>query len=307
MKIYIDDKQLKTKNYELIKANFPNINFTNQIEDSYDANAIIVFPEYVTKVKLEKYSNLQWIQLYTAGFNSIDLDYLEMRKIELSNARGVYSKTIAEDVIAKILTFNRNIRGYSDNMQKALWQPLKSEFELVGSTVGIIGTGSIGTEIAKRLKAFETTIIGYRRTKHEEMFFDDIYTGQVGLETLLTLSDYVILALPLNDESFHLINFDKLKLMKRTALLINISRGEIINQDDLIKALSMNLIRGAALDVTTPEPLPQDSPLWHLPNAFITPHNAVSSPYLIKRLINFIMQNIKAFVGKKQVTNRVHK
>lgn len=307
MKIYLDDKLIKSKNVDKIKANFPNLIFTNQVEDSYDAEVIIVFPEYVTEENISKYHNLQWIQLYTAGFNTINLDYIQKRKIKLTNAKGVYSKTIAEDVVAKILAINRNIRIYYDNMKEGVWKPEKSEFELIGTTIGIIGTGSIGIEIAKRLKAFETKIIGYRRSQEIEPYFDEIYTEEEGLNTLLRISDYIILALPLNEKTYHLIDMKKFKMMKRTSVLINIARGEIINQDDLIEALDLQLIRGAALDVTTPEPLPKDNRLWKFSNVLITPHNAVSSPLMTERLVSLIIKNIANFVNNQEVINHVQK
>ena len=307
MKIYIDDRQIKNLNFKKITDKLTTINFTNKLEESYDADAIVVFPDFVTEENLNKYSNLKWIQLFTAGFNTIDLDFVKSRDIYLTNAKGVYSKTIAEDVVTKILAINRNVRKYFENMKLGLWQPQKSEYELTGATVGIIGTGSIGGEIAKRLKAFETKIIGHRRKKEDEPYFDEIYIGEDGLNKLIKESDYLILALPLNESSYHLIDESKFKLMKKNVVLVNIARGEVINQDALIKALENKTIRGAALDVTVPEPLPKDNKLWQMENVLITPHNAVSSPYLIDRLVSFIIENIENYVYNNNVINHVRK
>lgn len=305
MKIYIDDRQIK-KDFEKIKGLFPQVKITNDLEDGYDAEGIVVFPDYVKEENLQKYPNLKWVQLFTAGFDTLNLDYLKDKGILLTNARGVYSKTIAEDVITKILALNRNVRGYYENMKKGKWELLKNEYEITGATVGIIGTGSIGMEIAKRLKAFETLIVGYRRKFFEVPYFDKIFVGDEGLNRLLQVSDYVIIAIPLSPETFHLIDKEKLALMKETALLINIARGDIIKQEDLINALLAKKIRGAGLDVTTPEPLPEDNLLWQMDNVIITPHNSVSSPLLKGRLVELVIENIGNYVYNKDMLNIVN-
>lgn len=305
MKIYVDSSGLKSR-YEKIIEKYKGYEITNNIEDSYDASGIIVYPNFVIKENIDKYPNLKWIQLFSAGFNTIDLDYLKERNIILTNARDVYNKPIAEDVITKILAINRNVKKYYDNMEHCSWTRYNNEFELTGSTVGIIGVGSIGTEIAKRLKGFEVKIIGYRKNPIPEMYFDEIYTGETGLNHLLSVSDYVIIAVPLNKDTYNLINLEKIKLMKKDALLINIARGEIINQDDLIYALENKMIRGAGLDVTTPEPLPADNKLWKMDNVFITPHNSFSSPYTLDRLLDLVLVNIGHFYNNEKLVNIVN-
>ncbi len=304
VKIYIDSSILKSR-FNIIAEAYSNHEITDKVDESFDALGIIVYPNYVIKENIEKYKNLKWIQIFSAGFNTIDLDYLRENNIVLTNAKDVYNKPIAEDVITKILTFNRNVNKYYENMKTSLWKRYNNEYELTSSTVGIIGVGSIGLEIAKRLKGFETKIIGYRRKPNKEEYFDEIFTGEEGLNKLLKESDYVVIALPLNKETYGMINLEKLKLMKKESLLINIARGEIVNQDDLIYALENNLIRGAALDVLVSEPLPIDNKLWKMDNVFITPHNSFSSPYTINRLVDLLINNIKRFVNDEKLLNIV--
>ncbi len=304
MKIYIDSSVLKDR-YHKIKESFPNVTITDVVEDSFDCDAIMVYPNYVVKENIDKYNNLVWIQVFTAGYNTIDLEYIKSRNIILTNGKDIYSIPIAEDVITKILTINRNVGKYLEAMKTKSWGWLNSEYELTNSTVGIVGVGSIGKEIAKRLKAFNVNIVGYRRQNKSEEYFDQIFYGKDGLDSLLKISDYVILALPLNDESYHLINLNKIRLMKKSALLINIARGEVIKQDDLIYALQNHYIRGAALDVVYPEPLPQDSPLWSLDNVFLTPHNSFSSPYTMDRLMRFLIENLENYERGKELQNIV--
>jgi phosphoglycerate dehydrogenase-like enzyme len=298
MKLYIDPKGVNETNYQRIVSKFKDVEIIKEVEKSYDVEAMVVFPNYVTKENLDKYPHLKWIQLFTAGFNTIDLEMVKNRDISLTNAKGVYSKTIAEDVLTKILAINRNVKYYYDNMRTGTWKSKQTEFELTASTVGIIGVGSIAKEIAKRIRAFETKVIGYRRHNTPEEYFDEIYVGDEGLANLLKQSDYIILALPLNEDSLNLIDESKFKLMKKDAVLINIARGEVLDQEALIQALENKQIRGAGLDVTVPEPLPVDNKLWGFDNVLITPHNSVSSPLLARRLTNFIIENIENYLNK---------
>lgn len=296
MKIYVDyttTTSLNKEGFFKLKNEFKSINWTGNIEDSYDADFIMVKPSYCTNETLDKYKNLKWIQLLTAGFDNIDLQYLKSRKIELSNANDVYSIAIAEDIISKILYINKHMKYYEDNRTNKIWQQKDVNYEIFGSTIGIIGVGSIGIETAKRLKAFNTKILGYRRRSEKEEYIDEIYTDKVGLEHILKVSDYIILAVPLNDDTYHLINKDTLALMKSSAVLINVARGEVVNQDDLEVALKANIIRAAALDVVTPEPLNETSKLWELDNVFLTPHSSNLSPYTVDRLVERLIINLK--------------
>jgi phosphoglycerate dehydrogenase-like enzyme len=305
MKIYIDKTRIKQKYFDEIVAKFNNVTLTNVIEDSYDCDAIVVGPEFVTSPNIAKYPKLKWIQLLTAGFNTIDLKMLKESNIVLTNAKGVYSITIAEDVFTKILMINRNVKHYLDNMKEGKWSPIHYEKEIWGSTVGVLGTGSIATEIAKRMKAFEAKVIGYNRSLNKEEYFDEVYSNIDGLKTVLSNSDYVIIALPLNEATNSLINYEMMSYMKSDAVLVNIARGEIVNQDDLIRVLKERKIRAAALDVTTPEPLPKESELWYLDNVYITPHNSPSSPYLTSRLLGLINKNLELYINNQPLTNKV--
>lgn len=296
MKIYVDytnTNSLNKAGYLKLLSKFPNINWTDKQENSYDADVIIVRPSYCNNETLNKYNNLKWIQLITSGFDNIDLNYLKNRNIELSNANDVFSIAIAEDVISKILYINKQMKFYEANRKTKTWETKEVLHEIYGSTIGIIGVGSIGIETAKRLKAFNTKILGYRRRNEAEAYFDQIYTDKKGLNHLLKVSDYIVLAIPLNDATYHLINKETLALMKKSAVLINVARGEVVNQEDLIITLENNGIRGVALDVTTPEPLNKDSRLWDLDNVYLSPHSSNLSPYTVDRLVNRLILNLK--------------
>ena len=187
------------------------------------------------------------------------------------------------------------------SMKEGLWEPIYDEPELMGSHVLIVGVGSIGKTLAKRLKAFDVTITGYRRSPKNEINFDHIITSNEALEKALTSADYVILALPLNQHTKGFFDKRKFDLMKRSALLINVARGQVIVQEDLIQALLNKEIRGAGLDVVYPEPLPKDHILWSLENVYITPHNASSSPYTQQRIYQMVKSNLERYIRNEPV------
>ena len=305
MKIFIDKKAFKIENFDRIANQLKVHEIITEVEKGYDSEIIIVEPSYCIRENLEKYKNLKWIQSLRAGFDTVDLDYIRERNIVFTNAKDVYSISIAEDVIAKILVLNRNVKTYIKNMENEEWLPNFNEPEIYNSTVGIIGMGSIAKEIAKRIKAFNTTVLGYRRTNKEEEYFDQILTGEDGLNQLLKVSDYVILTVPLNNGTKHMINKEKLDLMKPSALLINIARGAVVVQEYLITALKEKTIRGAGLDVVMPEPLPKGNELWSLDNVYLTPHCSPASPHINTRLTDLILENLRRYLENKELLHIV--
>ena len=304
MKIFLEIGTLKIENYHALVERFKDIEFTIN-PGIYDVDAVICNPGFVAYENLDLYPNVRWIHLLSAGFNTVDLDYVKSRGILMTNAKDVFSIQIAEDVFAKILYFNRNLETYVENKKTGLWKHERVLYEIAHSTVGIIGTGSIGTEIAKRMKSFDTRILGYRRKKEDNPYFDHIYHDQNGLETIYKESDYIIVAIPLSKETYQMIGARAFSQMKKTALIINIARGEVIDQEAMINALSNHQIRGAGLDVTVPEPLPKDCPLWSMRQVLITPHNASASPYVNQRLMNSVVSTIENYINHLPFDNKI--
>lgn len=298
MKVYIDSKFIVQADFKSMIERFPSLVFVDTIEGNEDIEvAMIPWPSFITQDNLSKLPNLKWIQLLSAGYDGTDFSLLRKHNIIYTNAKDIYHISIAEDVITKILVLNRNYRIYLDNMKQGIWKPIRREPELYGSIVGILGTGSIGKEVAKRVKAFDTHVIGYRKTNQPEIYFDEIVTSQEGLEYLLKKSDYVIVTLPLNENTEHFLSKEKLELMKNDAVLINIARGKIIDQDALTDLLKNNKLRGAGLDVTNPEPLPKNHDLWKMNNVIITPHNSSSSHRLMSRLTDLMSENLSKYIS----------
>ena len=299
MKVYVDKKMMGRLNYPKLLDEFKFVDFVESVDD-YEIEVMVIMNSTIKNINVENYKNLKWVQLLMAGYDNVDIDKFKKNNILVSNARDIFSISIAEDVFSKILYFNRNTKYYLEGMVNKSWQPIPKEPEIFNSNVLILGSGSIGQEVAKRMKAFGAKkIVGYKRTLEKVEYFDEIINQDKELDSALEKADYVIIALPLTKETYHMIDEHKLSLMKSSSVLINVARGDIIDQDALIKALKQKRIRGAGLDVTSPEPLPKDNELWQLENVFITPHNASSSPYMKERLYQLTRENLKIYLSGK--------
>ena len=305
MYVYVDAKLIGRTNYDSLVSRYSNIDFVTEPYPKDKIEIMFSMPKVLQEMDLEEYPKLKWIQHLMAGYDSLNVKEFNERGIIFSNAQDIFSKSIAEDVFAKILYFNRNIIYYIDSMKEAKWEPIREEPEITNSRVLIFGVGSIGKELAKRLKAFEAFVVGYRTQNINEENFDLIITEDSDLNIELTKADYVILALPLNNYTYQMFDAKKFDLMKKSSLFINIARGKIVNQNDLINALKTNKIRGAGLDVFDPEPLPKDSELWKLDNVYITPHNASSSPFMRDRLYEMIVMNLDLYLQNEEVKYQI--
>jgi len=301
MKIIIDKHF-----YEIACTAFPEIEFFKEIDECPEAEALIGEPMNFKPEILDKMPNLRWIQSFRTGYDSIDMEYLKNRKITFCNAKDIFSVPIAEDVVCKILMHNTNALKYIENQKTHIWDQRMKRVELCGQTIGIIGTGSIATEIAKRLQGFGVKIIGYKRNPVLTMaYFDEVYSGKKGLENLLSNSDYVVVTVDLNKDTYHMINKDNLKLMKQNASIINIARGSVINQEDLAQALKNNEISYAGLDVFEIEPLPENDQLWDMNNVYITPHVSGIVKNNKVKWMKLITMNIQSFIDNEQMANVV--
>lgn len=299
MTIYVNPRLIGRKNFETLEIEFPQVKFVTEINNTKEIEALICMPQVVKKMNMLDYPKLKWIQYLMAGYDGVDLDFLKNQGISFCNAQDIFSKSIAEDVFTKILYFNRHVSYYIESKANKIWEPIREEPELTGSTMLILGVGSIGKEVAKRAKGFEMNVIGYRSRNIQENNFDEIITEESDLNMAIQRADYVVLALPLTEKTKYMFNKSKLEMMKSDAILVNVARGKVVNQKDLIQVLKDKSIRGAALDVTDPEPLPKNNPLWSLDNVYLTPHNASSSPFMRDRLFKMIMMNLNNFLSDR--------
>mgnify|MGYP006067363887 CR=1 FL=1 len=240
---------------------------------------------------IKEFKNLRYIQLTSAGFDRVPMNYVKEHDIEIHNARGVYSIPMAEFAIAGVLQIYKQNRYFYENQKEHKWEKHRGLLELLEKKVCIVGCGSVGTECAKRFKAFGCSVIGVDIKPYQNELYDSMLPLD-SLDDALTKADVTILTLPLTEETCRFINTDRFKTMKNGAVLVNISRGAIIDTDALIAALNEHL-GGAVLDVFDEEPLHENSPLWDMRNVIITPHNSFVSEGNYARLLDVIMNNLE--------------
>ena len=274
----------------------------NYIEDT---DILISWGNFRLNELLPKAKRLKWVHTLSSGIEGMITPELTQSNIILTNSRGIHGIPVAEHVLAMILNFTRQITQAHDNKKNHLWQSIHVE-EIYEKSIAIIGLGSIGREIAKRSKSLGMKVLATKRTMTTELFVDKLYTTDQ-LPQLLSLADFVVVTLPLTPETKNLFTADMFAKMKPSAYFINVSRGAIVNEADLISALKSQTIRGAALDVFEQEPLDSDSPLWEIPNLFISPHIAAKSPYYIDRCLKLFIENLNKFLSNSQMLNIIDK
>ncbi len=240
---------------------------------------------------IRKFTNLRYVQLTSAGFDRVDVDYINAQGISLYNARGVYSVPMAEYAICGVLQLLKNTRFFDANQKKREWVKNRNVLELCGKNVCIVGCGNVGTECAKRFKAFGCNVFGVDLYPGQDDNYDIIYPLQ-DLKSALAGAFITVLTLPLTDESRHIINEDVLSSLPDGAILVNIARGGVVDTTALINALSTGKLGGAVLDVFEDEPLCADNPLWGMDNVIVTPHNSFVGDGNAQRLANVIMENL---------------
>ena len=238
---------------------------------------------------IEQFHSLKYIQLTSAGFDRVPMDYIKQHGIEIHNARGVYSIPMAEFAICGVLQLYKQSRFFNKNQSENKWEKHRELLELYGKTVLIVGCGSVGTECAKRFSAFGCNVLGVDLYPREDKNYNKMVTLDL-LDNAISDADIVVLTLPLTDETYHLFNDKRLKRLRKNAVLVNISRGAVIDTVALIESLPN--IGGAVLDVFEEEPLPLNSPLWNMENVIITPHNSFVGDGNRNRLNNMIISNL---------------
>jgi phosphoglycerate dehydrogenase-like enzyme len=270
------------------------------IEKVVGADAII---GYCSDELLAAGKDLKWIQLpYAGAERCLAVEAIHQRSLLLTNAQRIYGPEIAEHVIAVMLAFSRGLNVFMHQQAKAAWNPdaigqESSLWELSGKTMLIAGLGGIGTEVARRAHALGMTVTATRASSREGPDFVSYVGLSDELQELAAKADVVVNSLPLTPKTTDLFNAAFFSAMKPTAYFINVGRGKSVVTDDLVFALGDGQIAGAGLDVTEPEPLPSDHPLWIQPNVIITPHISAGSDLRSKRLWIVMRENLRRYVA----------
>lgn len=266
-----------------------------------DASIILTNKVVLNKDNLKNAEKLEIICETATGFNNIDVEYAKSKNIAVTNVAGYSTPTVAQHTFATILHLYDKI-GYYDEFVKSgeysksgMFTNLDRPFnDIEGKTWGIIGLGNIGKKVAKIAEAFGAKVVYYSTSGKN----NNLEYKRVELDELLSESDIISIHSPLNKNTQGLFNYDNLKKMKKTSVLINMGRGPIVVEEDLAKAIDENIISGAALDVFSVEPMPENSPLLKIKNKekiVMTPHIAWASIEARERLFNDLIENIKAF------------
>lgn len=283
---YADTLQTQLSEYEVSLAKTP-ARKTELLQEATIATGYTIDQELV-----DKSETLSLFICTFAGTGHLPVDSLKANDVAIQNASGVHGPNIAEQVLGYILTFVRQLDRAWRQKQQAEWNHYQAG-ELKGSTATVIGLGPIGQTIVDRLNAFGVSTIGVRYTPSKGGPADKIIGfDEVDLNDALVRTDHLVLACPLTETTEGLIDEEALQLLPTDATVTNIARGEVIDTDALVDALQTNKLRGAALDVTDPEPLPSESPLWGLQNCQITPHNAGHTPNYWNRCADIVSKAI---------------
>lgn len=242
---------------------------------------------------IEKFTSLRYIQLFMAGFEHIPMDYIREKGIEFHNARDVYSVPIAEFGIGGVLALYKKFREFDREQSARQWNLRRVMPELTDKNILIVGAGSIGGAFAKRFQGFDCHVTGLARTEGRRPYFDEIRPMEA-LDECLAAADIVVMCLPNNVQTRHVMDRERFGKMNPGAIFVNIARGALADEAALTEALESGRLGGAVLDVFEVEPLPADSPLWDMENVIVRPHTSFGGEYNQRRLFQVMNRNLTA-------------
>lgn len=291
-------KKLEELGYDIIVEDENNVVYSNELSE---IEVLVCYNPFDT-LDISKMKNLKWIQLSSAGIDQLPINYTKGTDIIVSNNKGGYSIPMGEWVVLKILEMLKHSAKLYDNQNKKIWKMDTKILELCGKTVGFIGTGNIAQQSAKRLQGFEVKTLGVNTKGNDVEYFDKCFSI-MKIDEMLNLCDIVILTIPYTEETYHLINSERISHMKTGAYFINVARGLIVDENALIEALQNGKIVGASLDVVEKEPLSDQSPLWEMENVIITPHNSWISEKKNDRRYELIYENMKSYIEGRELRN----
>lgn len=294
---------LKSHLVQPMKEAFPQLEICDEIHE--DAQILVADSPQCTEELLSQLPQLKFIQATRAGYEEADLDYMRKQDIRFCNAKGLFSVPVAEDIVSKVLIYSLNTLQYVQQQKDKEFKTIRERNCLNRMCIGFLGTGSLALEAAKRLKGFDSRIIGYKRSYIESLpNFDALYYGDQ-LSEFLSQCDILVLTVDLNEHTYHMINAETLAMMKPQSAIINVARGAVIDDQALIDCLNSGHIRFAGLDVFDPEPLPVDSPYWDMKQVYITPHASWTSKDNRDNLFKMVRDNVQNYLEGKALFNQV--
>jgi len=280
-----------------------------QQEKAAEVEVALGFPGELELDLLLESDRLTWIQTLSAGVDRIvrspHAEELSSKGVILTNMSGLHRDVIAEHAMAFILNFNRRFHHYRDQQKQQEWNRLEMGYA-TDNMITILGVGSIGRELAARAKAFGMEVTGVKRDPSTGLKYVDHVHPPAEIEEAVAASDYVVSTLPLTSATENMIDAGVFAAMPEKSYFINVGRGDVVVEEDLLKALDDGEIAGAGLDVFREEPLPEDSPFYERGNVIVTPHVAGSFPDYYKRAFEILLENLRRYRTGEEMMNRVN-
>ncbi|MDA5560804.1 NAD(P)-dependent oxidoreductase [Exiguobacterium sp. MMG028] len=300
MKIWVTGMHLSLDQREQLEKLGHEITMLQRESDIIECDVseveALVCQNVFTYRTLNEFPRLQVVQAVSAGLDRLPIEQLKERDIRVYNAGDTYAVPMAEWVVWQLLDFMKYGAAFREKQQNRHWEKERRLLELSGKTVTILGVGNVSEAIAKRLRAFDMHLIGVGH-REKEVPFVDRYVLMDSLYDVLRVSDVIILALPLTDDTYHLINQDALAVMKEDSILMNVARGAVIDEEALVKSLHDGKFFGVALDVFETEPIQSDHPLYEFEWVNLTPHNSYVSDQVNNRLFQNVYKNLQQYTN----------
>ncbi|MCF3943605.1 D-2-hydroxyacid dehydrogenase [Oceanobacillus alkalisoli] len=304
--------KISSKHQKKLTETFPNQQFVfgeqpADIEKQLDeAEVYVTYGNDVTEEFLAKAPNVKWIACLSAGVDGFPFEQLKERGILLTNARGIHKTQMAEYAIAMLLQVYRNAKTIIENERHSEWDKGVRIREITGKTLLILGTGAIGSETARLAKAFHMNVIGVSRSGKATEHFDEVYRA-TELMRALPQADLIVSVLPSTAETKQILTYNHFKAMRESAVFLNMGRGDVLIEDDLLRAVREEEIDHAVLDVFEEEPLPKEHGFWKEKNITITPHLSGLSPEYVKRALEIFHKNLAVYENKNgELINKIN-
>ncbi|MCF6139336.1 D-2-hydroxyacid dehydrogenase [Pseudalkalibacillus berkeleyi] len=307
----VSSAKIRSRIQETLLKDYPNINFQfcKNIDEAEEylpkAEVLLTYGEDLTSEMIQKASKLQWIHVLSAGLDKMPAKSIADRDILVTNARGIHQIPMGEYTIAMMLQVVRSLAEIRQNQADKVWSRRIPMNELHGKTIGVLGAGAIGSEIARLAKAFNMKTIGMNRSGRSVEYFDEVVMME-DLNDILDRVDFLVSVLPKTIETESLLKKEHFEKMQEHAVFINIGRGTTVDQEGLIEAMNEKQIAHAVLDVMVEEPLPTDSTLWEMKNVTITPHISGVTPQYQDRAIEQFKRNLHVYqTGEGNYMNKI--
>jgi phosphoglycerate dehydrogenase-like enzyme len=293
-------EQLARRIRELEFAGAPSF---AELEPRFAEAEILICGDALTAAAVPRMPKLRWVQAYISATDGIRAALAGRDDVTVASARGLHGPQMAEMAVLHMLYLSRRVRALTRNQDAATWHKVPQRV-LETRTVGIVGIGAIGEALARVCKAFHMTVYGFSRTARPVAGIDRMFAREQLFAVAPDL-DFLVLVLPYSHETDRLVGSEVLRALKPSAVLVNLSRGRVVDEAALVAALQSGEIAGAGLDVFETEPLPSDSPLWRFENVFVTPHLGGQSDRYHEQLLPLLEDNLRRYVRREPLLNVV--